>query len=189
MTSNQSLSSLNIPSSTSISEVQPINAKLPEAGSAPIDMNTSAIPTTTTTTTPEMPVPSVSATASDTSFFQRLQNTHTYNAIVGTQKNIIRKIFDSTVLNPLKCQSDGLLHCDFVVIYIILMIVALIFLYIFKYNIKSKFKFAIDWILIGIIFSAGLLILINLCLYKKPSKYAIIIIAIALFALYMVMAK
>lgn len=185
MSSNQSLSSLNIPSSTSVSEVQPTSVKLPEVTSMPIDMNTSAIPTITSPSTPAMPAP----VASDTSFFQRLQNTHTYNAIVGTQKNIIRKIFDSTVLNPLKCQSDGLLQCDFVVIYIILMIVALIFLYIFKYNIDSKFKVAIDWILISIIFSAGLLILINLCLYKKPSKYAIVIIAIALFALYMVMTK
>ena len=116
MSSNQSLSSLNIPSSTSVSEVQPTSVKLPEVTSMPIDMNTSAIPTITLPSAPAMPAP----VASDTSFFQRLQNTHTYNAIVGTQKNIIRKIFDSTVLNPLKCQSDGLLQCDFVVIYIIL---------------------------------------------------------------------
>lgn len=111
-----------------------------------------------------------------------------YNKLMDKNRNFIQKIFDNSRLNPYQCQPDGLL-CDPVIIYIILMTVALVFLYVFKYRIKSKFQVAIDWILIGIIFSAGLLILVNLCLYKKPSKFSIPIIIIALVALYFVMTK
>lgn len=111
-----------------------------------------------------------------------------YNKLMDKNRNFIQKIFDNSRLNPYQCKPDGLL-CDPVIIYIILMTVALVFLYVFKYRIKSKFQVAIDWILIGIIFSAGLLILVNLCLYKKPSKYSIPIIIIALVALYFVMTK
>ena len=111
-----------------------------------------------------------------------------YNKLMDKNRSFIQKIFDNSRLNPFQCQPNGLL-CDPVIIYIILMTVALIFLYIFKYKMKSKFQVAIDWILIGIIFSAGLLILVNLCLYKKPSKYSIPIIIIALIALYFVMTK
>lgn len=113
---------------------------------------------------------------------------NSYNKLMDKNRNFIQKIFDNSRLNPYQCKPDGLL-CDPVIIYIILMTVALIFLYIFKYQMKSKFQTAIDWILIGIIFSAGLLILVNLCLYKKPSKYSIPIIIIALVALYFVMTK
>ena len=111
-----------------------------------------------------------------------------YNKLMDSNRSIIRKIFDNSRLNPFQCQPDGLL-CDPVIIYIILMTVALVFLYIFKYRMRTKFQTAIDWILISIIFSAGLLILVNLCLYKKPSKYSIPIIIIALIALYFVMSK
>jgi len=113
---------------------------------------------------------------------------NSYNKLMDKNRSFIQKIFDNSRLNPYQCKPDGLL-CDPVIIYIILMTVALIFLYIFKYQMKSKFQTAIDWILIGIIFSAGLLILVNLCLYKKPSKYSIPIIIIALVALYFVMTK
>ena len=111
-----------------------------------------------------------------------------YNKLMDSNRNFIRKIFDNSRLNPYQCHPDGLL-CDPVIIYIILMTVALIFLYVFKYQMKTKFQVAIDWILISIIFSAGLLILVNLCLYNKPSKYSIPIIIIALIALYFVMTK
>lgn len=108
-----------------------------------------------------------------------------YNSLMDTNKSFIRRIFDNTRLNPYQCKPDGLL-CDPVIIYIILMTVALVFLYIFRYQLKSKLHIAFDWILISIIFTSGLLILVNLCLYKKPSKYSIPIIIIALFALYFV---
>ncbi len=111
-----------------------------------------------------------------------------YNKLMDKNRSFIQKIFDNSRLNPFQCKPDGLL-CDPVIIYIILMTVALVFLYIFKYKMRSKFQVAIDWILIGIIFSAGLLILVNLCLYKKPSKFSIPIIIIALVALYFVMTK
>jgi len=109
-----------------------------------------------------------------------------YNKVIDVNKNFIRKIFDNTRLNPYQCNPNGLL-CDPVIIYIILMTVALVFLYIFRYQLKSKLRIAFDWILISIIFTSGLLILTNLCLYQKPSKYSIPIIIIALFALYFVM--
>ncbi len=111
---------------------------------------------------------------------------NSYNNLMDTNKSFIRKIFDNTRLNPYQCKPDGLL-CDPVIIYIILMTVTLVFLYIFRYQLKSKLRIGLDWILISIIFTSGLLILTNLCLYKKPSKYSIPIIIIALFALYFIM--
>lgn len=168
---------------------------VPSAPPAPIETTTETLTASTTTqdTTPttESVVSLSNVEKSDTSNLQK-QPKHgfkgIYNTAITSQKNFIRKLFDNTVLNPYKCNPEGLM-CDFVIIYIILMIIALAVLYIFKYKIRTKFVLAIDWILVSIIFTSGLLILTNMCLYKKPSKYAVVIIAIALVALYLVMTK
>ena len=156
--------------------------------STPIIPNVSNLPSTVESSTPEVrplpPTPVVQPTVESTPQNSIIKNK--YNAFMDTNKSFIRKIFDNTRLNPYQCKPDGLL-CDPVIIYIILMTVALIFLYIFRYQLKSKLRVGFDMILISIIFTAGLLIITNLCLYKKPSKYSIPIIVIALFALYFVM--
>lgn len=109
-----------------------------------------------------------------------------YNKFIDTNKYLLHKIFDSTVLNPAKCSSEGLM-CDPVIIYIIAMIIFLVIIFIYKKDLGSKWNIFISFCLIVLIFFSGLLILVNLCLYQKPTMHSIIVIALAIVASYIVL--
>lgn len=111
------------------------------------------------------------------------------NTSMRSIKKAIRRGFNNKYLNPLKCSPEPLMK-DPIIIYIIVMSIVLIFLYVFKYKVSTKFQLAIDWILIGIICSAALILLIKFT-SQQPSKhtelYCYGTIIVAVIAAYIIM--
>jgi hypothetical protein len=100
-------------------------------------------------------------------------------------KNKIEYLFGNNKLNPLKCESTGLM-CDPVIFYIIGMTLLLVFMFIINYCKRNKL-FSLITIFINIfVFIGCLIILINLCIYKKPTIYSYIIIFISVLTTYLI---
>lgn len=100
-------------------------------------------------------------------------------------KNNIVKFFNNDKLNPLKCNSDGLM-CDPVILYIISMIILMIFIFISRKTNNSKFS-TLMYIFINMFIAIGCaLLLINLCIYKKPTLYSYVIIMLSVTVTYII---
>jgi hypothetical protein len=107
------------------------------------------------------------------------------NIISENFKQKIENIFNNDKLNPLKCNTSGLM-CDPVILYIVGMCILLTSIFIMNYCKKNRL-FALLSIFINIfIFVGCCLLLINLCIYKKPTIYSYIIIFLSLIAVFVI---